>query len=106
MGVIGGVARPCIEGWVLALAGVKDTDEMSRPRCERELPQRAIQKGHDAVVAFVELVEGASLNALPSGCDSLTVWIERGALRPRRRGAWLGGEAPVSPQAERLILAY
>jgi len=77
IGVIGGVARPCIEGWVLAIAGVKDTDEMSRPRCERELTQRSIQKGHDAVAAFVELVEGASLSALPSGCDSLTVWLER-----------------------------
>jgi hypothetical protein len=73
----GGTAWPCIEGWVLALAGVKHTDEMSRPRCDRELAQRSIASGHAAVEAFVEIVEDADLNALPNGCGSLVGWLER-----------------------------
>jgi hypothetical protein len=84
VGVIGGIARPSIEGWVLALAGTKDTDEMSRPRCDRELELHSIQMGHDAVAAFVAIVERADLGSLPDGCDSLVTWLERArAVLPR-----------------------
>ena len=77
VGVIGGIARPCIEGWVLALSGAKNTDEMSRPRCEHELEDRSIKKGHDAVAAFVAIVAIARLEALPNGCASLVTWLDR-----------------------------
>lgn len=77
VGVIGGIARPCIEGWVLALAGVKDTDEMSRPRCDRELERMSIKLGHAAVDAFVAIVDQADLGSLPAGGGSLVTWLDR-----------------------------
>lgn len=77
IGVIGGIARPCIEGWILALAGVKGTDEMSRPRCDRELANRELLADEPAVEAFVAVVERADLGALPNGCDSLAAWLAR-----------------------------
>jgi hypothetical protein len=84
IGVVGGIARPCIEGWVLALAGTKNTDEMSRPRCDLELEARSIESGHGSVEAFVEIVEEADLASLPNGCDSLITWLDRArAVLPR-----------------------
>jgi hypothetical protein len=77
IGVIGGIARPCIEGWILALAGVKRTDEMSRPRCDHELAHRELLSDEPAVEAFVAIVERANLDDLPDGCDSLTGWLAR-----------------------------
>ncbi len=84
VGVIGGIARPCIEGWVLALDGVKGTDEMSRPKCDRELELKSIQSGHGAVDAFVAIVEQGDLGSLPGGCASLVTWLDRArAVLPR-----------------------
>lgn len=69
---------------MLALASVKNTDEMSRPRCDRELELRSIESGHGSVEAFVEIVEKADLASLPNGCDSLTTWLDRArAVLPR-----------------------
>jgi hypothetical protein len=77
VGVIGGLAKPCIEGWVLALAGVKQTEAMSRPRCDSELANRDLLAAEPAVEAFVAIVDRANLDALPNGCDSLTTWLAR-----------------------------
>jgi hypothetical protein len=64
--------------------GVKDTDEMSRPRCDRELEQRAIQSGHDATASFVSIALRADLGSLPNGCGSLVTWLTRArAVLPR-----------------------
>lgn len=53
--VVGGVARPAIEGWILALLGVRDTDGMSRQRTLDELAARDIdEKSPAAYVCVVE----------------------------------------------------
>ncbi len=70
--VIGGVARPAIEGWVLALLGVRDSDAMSRTRALEFLRARAIEEKKAS--AYVEIVNAAELDSLPVGCDSLAGW--------------------------------
>src|SRR6185503_19147228 len=41
--VIGGVAKPSLEGWILALQGVQRTDAMSRARAREQLLGLAIE---------------------------------------------------------------
>lgn len=47
--VIGGVAKPTIEGWILALRGVPNTDEMSRPRALAHLAEHGARSTADDV---------------------------------------------------------
>jgi hypothetical protein len=72
--VIGGcVARPALDAWILALAGARDTDAMSRTRALEELRSRDIDaKSH---AAYVEVIERADLTGLPAGCESLHAWL-------------------------------
>ncbi len=73
--IIGGPAKPALEGWVLALHGVRDTDDMSRPRTRDLLVERGIEpKKTDG---YVEVIDKADLGALPPGCESLRRWLDR-----------------------------
>lgn len=102
IGVIGGIARPCIEGWILALAGVKQTDAMSRPRCDRELADRKLLGDEPAVEAFVAIVERADLGAPPEGCSSLTDWLARArAVLPVAVHGALPGTSPANGLPDR-----
>jgi hypothetical protein len=76
--VIGGVAKPAIEGWVLALRAVPGTDEMSRRRAMAHLAEQGI--GAKSTADYVDVVEQAGLGephhfGLPSGAESLRVWL-------------------------------
>jgi hypothetical protein len=71
--VIGGVACPAIEGWILALLGVRDSDALSRARTLELLRDRAIAEKKAG--AYVEIVNAADLEQLPVGCGSLADWI-------------------------------
>jgi hypothetical protein len=77
--VIGGVARPAIEGWVLALVGVRDADELSRARALELLRARTIEEKQAS--AYVEIVSAAELDRLPVGCGSLAGWIATARTR-------------------------
>lgn len=76
--VIGGVAKPAVEGWILALRTVPDTDSMSRARALSHLTDQEIDaKSTDQ---YVEIVEQAVLGAphhfgLPRGTESLRAWL-------------------------------
>jgi hypothetical protein len=76
--VIGGVAKPAIEGWILALRAVPHTDAMSRTRTATHLIEHRIDlKSTDQ---YVEVVEQARLGepphfGLPSGTESLRAWL-------------------------------
>ncbi len=72
--IIGGIARPALEGWLLALLGERDTDEMSRARANQRLAERDTSLKSSA--AYVAVIEEASLESLPPGCDSLRDWLE------------------------------
>lgn len=71
--IVGGIARPALEGWILALLGERDTDEMSRARASQRLADRDTSLKSSA--AYVALVEEAQLDQLPPGCDSLRDWL-------------------------------
>jgi hypothetical protein len=73
--IIGGVAKPALEGWILALRGRRDTDELSRSKANAELD--ALGLGGKHAEAYVEIIEQADLAKLPPGCPSLADWIER-----------------------------
>jgi hypothetical protein len=76
--VIGGVAKPAIEGWILALRSVPGTDDMSRSRVEEHLSGQEIAvKSTDH---YVDVIEQAELGepphfGLPSGAESLRAWL-------------------------------
>jgi hypothetical protein len=76
--VVGGVAKPAIEGWILALRAVRGSDAMSRSRAEQHLADHEIDvKSTDH---YVDVVEQARLGEpphfdLPSGVDSLRAWL-------------------------------
>jgi hypothetical protein len=76
--VIGGVAKPAMEGWILALRGVPNTEGMSRRRAKEHLTEHDIDlKSTDH---YVDVVEEAALGAppdfgLPSGAESLRAWL-------------------------------
>lgn len=76
--VIGGVARPAIEGWILALCAVPRTDEMSRARTLAHLAEHGI--GAKSTADYVDVVEQAELGeprqfGLPAGAESLRAWL-------------------------------
>lgn len=76
--VIGGVAKPAIEGWILALRAVHGADAMSRSRAATHLAEQAIDlKSTDHYVGVVdEVALGASPHfGLPPGSESLRAWL-------------------------------
>jgi hypothetical protein len=85
--VVGGVARPAIEGWILACARARDSDSMSRARTLAELRGREIDA--KSAAAYVAIVEACDLDRLPPGCASLSDWISNARTQLGRviRGA-------------------
>ena len=73
--VIGGVAVPTLEGWILALLGVRAAEALSPKRAEEALVQKGIPRKDGA--AMVRVVEDADLAGLPSDATSLRTWLER-----------------------------
>ena len=76
--VIGGVAKPAIEGWILALRAVPGTDEMSRRRAMAHLAEHGI--GIKSTADYVDVVEQAEFGepprfSLPAGAESLRAWL-------------------------------
>lgn len=74
IGVIGGPAIPAIEGWILALSGMRDTESMSRIRANEMLDKHGI--GRKDPEAYASVVSTANLSVLPPGCDKLRDWID------------------------------
>lgn len=73
--VIGGVAIPALEGWVLALLGAAKTEGFSRVKAEAALVAKGFEPKDGA--AMVEVVEQADLAKLPGDAKSLALWLTR-----------------------------
>jgi len=73
--IIGGVAIPTLEGWLLALLGRTGTEQMSPGGASDRLARQL--DGTPSVEAMVGLVESADLKTLPPDSRSLTVWLNR-----------------------------
>ncbi len=81
--IIGGVAIPTLEGWILALLGERGTEEMTPRRAEETLSARALASKDGA--AMVRIVEQAALTSLPEDARSLSGWLDRArAVLPQR----------------------
>jgi hypothetical protein len=72
--IIGGPSKPALEGWMLALTGQRDSDEMSRAAVNRKLGSLPLKDTE----SYVAIINDADLAKLPPGCDSLRSWIESG----------------------------
>jgi hypothetical protein len=73
--VIGGVAVPTLEGWILALSQERRTEELTPKRAEQALQDKGV-KPKDGT-AMVRLIEEADLSKLPSDATSLAAWLAR-----------------------------
>jgi hypothetical protein len=72
LAIVGGVARPTLEGWILSLLGVAGTDAMTRARVDRELATTKVAS--KSTTGYVTVAETC---ALPSGDGSLPDWLAR-----------------------------
>jgi hypothetical protein len=72
LAVVGGVARPTLEGWILCLLGVTGTDDMTRAHAARELAATDVEA--KSTEHYVSIAESC---ALPSGEGSLPDWLAR-----------------------------
>jgi len=70
LAVVGGVARPKLEGWILWLLGSTGTDAMTPARVDRELATTDIEPKLTA--QYVAIAESGTL---PSGEGSLPEWL-------------------------------
>jgi hypothetical protein len=75
-GVIGGVAVPKLEGWILALLGVRGTEALSPKRAEQDLAVKSAARKKDGR-AMVRIVEDADLARIPPDAASLHTWLDR-----------------------------
>jgi hypothetical protein len=76
--IVGGLAIPAIEGWILALHGVRNADSYSRQRAESELAALGIElRSPEAYVAVVEAAAAPLLDTIPPG--SLLEWVQTAA---------------------------
>ncbi len=73
--VIGGIAVPTLEGWILALLARRKTDLMSPTRARESCIAAGIpDKDTDAMV---RIVEDANIDMLPDDATSLRRWLDR-----------------------------
>jgi hypothetical protein len=86
LAVVGGVARPKLEGWILWLLGVTGTDAMTPARVDRELATTEIEAKSTA-----QYVAIAETGALPSGEGSVPDWL---AHAKATIGRLIDGEPP------------
>ncbi len=75
IGVIGGVALPVLEGWLLALSGQTKTEQLSKSAAQRHLEEQLGSSKNTA--AMVACVETADLGNLPECATTLRSWLTR-----------------------------
>jgi hypothetical protein len=72
LAIVGGIAKPNLEGWILCLLDVTGTDVMTRARIDHELATTDVQ-----LKSTAQYVAIAETGALPSGNGSLPAWLAR-----------------------------
>ena len=73
--VIGGVAVPTLEAWILALLGELHTEELTTKRAELRLDERGVASKDGR--AMVLVAENADLDKLPKDAAALAAWLAR-----------------------------
>jgi hypothetical protein len=72
LAIVGGIAKPKLEAWILCLLGIPGTDVMTRTRVDRELASVSV-----VTKSTEHYVEIAKSSALPAGDGSLAEWLAR-----------------------------
>jgi len=91
--VIGGVAIPTLEGWILALLGRSATEALTPQKAARALADAGIDLKD--TLAMVAVVQEADIDRLPDDAASLTAWLAQArAVLPRHVAARSGQPAP------------
>jgi hypothetical protein len=68
---VGQLARPCLEGWVLAAAGETGTEAMSKAAAQRALAERCDLKD---TAAFVDIIDSAT--SFAPDAHNLRAWVD------------------------------
>ena len=90
--VIGGVAVPAIEGWILALLGQRGTESLSTKGAVRTLAGNGVEEKDGPAMAAV--AEQADLDAIPADAASLRTWLQRARdVLPAQSARSAGGRA-------------
>jgi hypothetical protein len=71
--LIGGVAIPTLEGWILGLLAEEKTESLSPKQAAKRLVELGVpEKDTDAMVA---VIENAEMNKVPADAESLRNWL-------------------------------
>jgi len=89
--IVGGIAKPKLEGWILCMRGVAGTDAMTRARVDRELATTDVEPKSTA--QYVAIAETCTL---PSGVGTLPEWLARASAAFHR--LLDGAIPPAAPQ--------
>ena len=71
--IIGGVAIPVLEGWILAIAGSTKTEGLSPGGAKKRLREKGVAKKDTG--AMVSIVEATPLDNIPGDAESLNGWL-------------------------------
>jgi hypothetical protein len=71
--IIGGTAIPVLEGWILAICGVHDTERMSKAKAQSRLTAQGIAVKN--TLAMVDAVKAMNPDTLPQDAVSLKRWL-------------------------------
>lgn len=77
IGIIGGCARPAIEGWILAFSGVRGTEKFSKDKAEKMLLEKLSQKGITSqnTQGMVEFVVQYNRTDVADDAQCLNKWL-------------------------------
>jgi hypothetical protein len=79
--VIGGVAIPVLEGWILAMRGVHKTEMLSKAGAQRRLADERVETTEQ----MVQVVGAMRRDRLPEDAETLAKWLDCAAAVLSRR---------------------
>lgn len=82
--VIGGLAIPTLEGWILALLGQAKTESLTPKQAVKRLVELGV--GEKDTDAMVQVTENADLDQVPKDAVSLQNWLKQAETAMMRHG--------------------
>jgi len=70
IGIIGGCATPCLEGWILAIQGMPKTEELSKPKVLGFAKERNVESTEQ----MVQCIETEGFERLAQDAECLNNW--------------------------------
>jgi hypothetical protein len=83
LGIVGEMAIPTLEGWVLAMRGVAKTEQLRKAQAETRLAEEGISR--KSTEGMVQVARDCDLETLPEDALSLRSWLgaARESLSPK-----------------------